>query len=171
MKALTLHQPWATMVALGSKPYETRSWPPPAKLIGQRIAIHAGKSLKGFMPSVPGMRLRWVPKELRRYLPRDHRYAGQFVLGAVVCTARLVAAHLVHDRWERDGEYVMASAGRASMASHLDPSISDDILRRFRIDASGDFSPGRWAWRLLDIEKLPEPVPATGQQGLWEWTP
>jgi hypothetical protein len=27
MKALTLHQPWATLVALGAKQIETRSWP------------------------------------------------------------------------------------------------------------------------------------------------
>lgn len=41
MKAITLHQPWASLIACGAKPYETRSFPPPAGLIGRRIAIHA----------------------------------------------------------------------------------------------------------------------------------
>lgn len=42
MKALTIWQPWATLVAIGAKPYEFRSWQPPGWLVGQRIAIHAG---------------------------------------------------------------------------------------------------------------------------------
>ena len=41
--AITLHQPWASLIALGVKTVETRSWPAPARLVGQRIAVHAGK--------------------------------------------------------------------------------------------------------------------------------
>lgn len=40
MKALTLHQPWASLIAAGLKKYETRSRP--LKYRGE-IAIHAGK--------------------------------------------------------------------------------------------------------------------------------
>jgi len=43
MKALTILQPWATLVAIGAKKIETRSW-----ATGYRgpLAIHAGRSLK-----------------------------------------------------------------------------------------------------------------------------
>ena len=44
MKALTLTQPWATLVILGVKGWETRSWKPGGLAIGERIAIHAAKS-------------------------------------------------------------------------------------------------------------------------------
>ena len=44
MKALPLWQPWAQLVALGAKRVETRHWPAPHWLIGQRIAIHATKT-------------------------------------------------------------------------------------------------------------------------------
>lgn len=37
MKALSLHQPWATAVVTGNKRYETRSWP--TSLFGQTVAI------------------------------------------------------------------------------------------------------------------------------------
>ena len=47
VKAITLHQPWASLVAKGAKTVETRSWQPPEGLIGQRIAIHAGKQQAG----------------------------------------------------------------------------------------------------------------------------
>jgi hypothetical protein len=43
MKALTLKQPWAWAVAHAGKDVENRTWKPPASVIGQRIAIHAGK--------------------------------------------------------------------------------------------------------------------------------
>lgn len=36
--------------------------------------------------------------------------------------------------------------------------------------ALGDYSPGRFAWE-LELIKLPDkPIPATGKQGIWEWT-
>lgn len=40
MKAITLHQPWATLIACGIKTIETRSWPTPYR---GPLAIHAGK--------------------------------------------------------------------------------------------------------------------------------
>lgn len=43
MKALTIWQPWAWAIADSSKRVENRDWRPPADLIGQWIAIHAGK--------------------------------------------------------------------------------------------------------------------------------
>lgn len=41
VKALTLHQPWASLMAIGAKRVETRSWP--TRHHGP-LAIHAGKS-------------------------------------------------------------------------------------------------------------------------------
>lgn len=43
MKALTLHASWAYAVRSLGKRIENRTWSPPAALIGQRIAIHAGQ--------------------------------------------------------------------------------------------------------------------------------
>lgn len=40
MRAITIHQPWASLIALGEKTIETRSWP--TRYRGP-IAIHAGK--------------------------------------------------------------------------------------------------------------------------------
>jgi hypothetical protein len=40
--------------------------------------------------------------------------------------------------------------------------LSDDEL------AFGDFSPGRYAWILSNVQRLLEPIPARGALGLWE---
>lgn len=81
MKALSLTQPWATLVALEAKRIETRSW---ATKYRGPIAIHAAKSFPG-----------WC---------RDLCYASPFAeilsargldpdnlpLGAVLCTTEIV---------------------------------------------------------------------------------
>jgi hypothetical protein len=44
MLALTLQQPWASLI--GNPPLkniENRTWKPPSRILGTRIAIHAGK--------------------------------------------------------------------------------------------------------------------------------
>lgn len=41
--ALTVYQPWASLIACGFKEFETRGWPAPQKYIGQLIALHAAK--------------------------------------------------------------------------------------------------------------------------------
>lgn len=82
MKAITLYQPWASMIANGSKRSETRHWNPPQHIIGQYIAIHAGKNTDH------------VYEEERKKLP----------FGVIVCFARLSGASQVHRRIvEADG--------------------------------------------------------------------
>ncbi len=41
--ALTIYQPWATLIIEGWKPFEFRSWAPPVWLVDHKLAIHAGR--------------------------------------------------------------------------------------------------------------------------------
>lgn len=41
MKALTIRQPWASLIALGVKSIETRSWPTQGRLDGLAVALFA----------------------------------------------------------------------------------------------------------------------------------
>lgn len=43
MRALTIWQPWASLIAKGDKRIENRDYPPFSTIVGERIAIHAGK--------------------------------------------------------------------------------------------------------------------------------
>lgn len=45
MRVITLQQPWESLIVRGVENIETRSWAPPRSLIGQMIAIHAGRTL------------------------------------------------------------------------------------------------------------------------------
>ena len=130
MYAITLHQPWASLIALGIKTVETRSWPAPARLVGQRIAIHAGKRVA----RQPGCS---VAQELRVRLDEDWR--STLPAGAVLATATLAGMARV-ERVDPTTGYVVhdgrTEAGCAGGLGHT------------RIDPWGDFSPGRWLWFL-----------------------
>lgn len=44
MKAISIKQPWASLIAHGIKDIENRSWKCPQKYIGQRVLIHTSKT-------------------------------------------------------------------------------------------------------------------------------
>lgn len=44
MKAISIKQPWASLIAYGIKDIENRTWKCPQKYIGQRVLIHAAKT-------------------------------------------------------------------------------------------------------------------------------
>ena len=145
MKAITLHQPWASLIAHGVKTIETRSWRPPRSLYRQRIAIHAGKRV--FRPSS-------LDPEIHDAVARlyGERWWEAVPRGAVVATVVLDYAEQVH-RWK--GDHVTL--------------VGDWRRREIPTDAFGDFSPGRWLWFLKDIEPVEPPIAAVGHQSLWEW--
>ena len=41
--ALTVWQPWASLIVLSLKPYEFRGWAAPKSFVGRRNAIHAAR--------------------------------------------------------------------------------------------------------------------------------
>ena len=135
MKAITILQPWASLIARGHKRIETRGWYTEHR---GPIAIHAGKSRE----------YAWVV----RGNPYDQLGLADLPLGAVVATARLVACV----RITRSDTYQTADGRlRVELTAHE--------------RALGDHTPGRWAWVLDDVQRLPDPIPARGKQGLWEW--
>lgn len=78
MRALSLWQPWATLVAIGAKRIETRHWRAPGVLIGETFAIHAAKTT--------------LHLPLARQAPFADALGGHgLALGAIIGTARLRA--------------------------------------------------------------------------------
>ncbi len=153
MKALTLTQPWATLVALGAKRIETRSWGTPYR---GPLAIHAAK---GFPPEAKALCLM-VPfynalKKGGRHIshtimaPPEGVVPHDLPLGAVVATCHLVGCYRTEDPFIR----ILLETGTGAPFEQT----------------FGDYSPGRWAWVLDGIKPLPEPIPARGALGLWEW--
>lgn len=87
MKAITLTQPWATLVAIGAKRVETRSW---STLYRGRIAIHAAK---GFPAEA---RMLLAERPFSTYLG-DQR-GIDLPRGAIVAVARITSVKVTMGR-------------------------------------------------------------------------
>lgn len=153
MKALTLWEPWASLVAKGYKKIETRSWKAPRELIGQRIAIHAAKTMPVHVKKLLGgfAKLLKIERYVDSWLYDLEIRKGPF--GKVVATCRLVACErIISD--EKFHHMACLESGRDVEGSEY---------------YFGDYTPGRFAWILEDVQALKEPVAAKGMQGLWNW--
>lgn len=152
MKAISLWQPWATAIAIGSKRMETRGWPTSYR---GPLAIHAAK--------------RKVNSELwslESQLP--WRGAMYSVLGGVSSMANCLPF----------GAIVSVCRIVDCIPSEELQDIIDDVrysdeegprkwARRWTERNMGDFGPGRFGWILEDVKAI-EPIPFRGSQRFFE---
>ena len=155
MKALTLYQPWASLIAESVKDKETRSWPASKDVWGERVAIHAGKSKQPLSRVMATALLE--PLRKKQGLAKLDDVTESVPYGAVVATARLQYCVKV------TGEDVQVRESGTYTAAR-DP---DGRLYAIKVDPYGDFAVGRWIWKFTDIEKLDEPIEIGGRQRLW----
>jgi hypothetical protein len=150
MKAITIHQPWATLMALCEKLLETRSW---ATKYRGKIAIHAGKKIDKAACEEP---------EIKAALARHGYTVDNLPTGAVVAIANL------KDIWSINRPY--GPDGLVKKTSH-DTGISN-IWGGMKPSEYhfGDYSDGRFAWETDNVRLLATPIAAKGQQGLWNWS-
>jgi hypothetical protein len=139
MRAISLHQPHATFVALGLKPFEMRHWETDNR---GPLLIHAAKR-----------QMRDCDYELwfRVYAALSKTEAGRALIafqpfrqpppyGAFVCIVDLVDVR---------------------------PAESLSAEDKSRSNGLGDFSAGRFAWDLRDVRRLKTTWTARGRQSFW----
>ena len=173
MKAITIPQPYASLIIIGAKRFLTMDR---ATAYRGPVAIHArkaeiapdtkaGLALWHSVVHAMGQGADWsldATHRAVRFMESDGRcvYQDQFPHGAVLATARLAEC------WEvRHVEKYGAVLGIDRADKHDDKLIrgpANELL-------FGDWTPGRYAWELADVQPLPAPVPAKGRPGLWEW--
>lgn len=143
MKAITLIQPYATLIALGYKTNETRGWQ--TSLRGP-LAIHAGLGTPTWARQVCE-----TDPVIKAILARHGLTFDTLPRGRVLAVANVKAMLRI------------VSVAHANSRHELAPSqLTPEEL------ASGDYTPGRWAWQLADIRVLPESVACSGAQSIWE---
>lgn len=164
MKALTLTQPWASLVVLGEKSIETRSWKTSHR---GRIAIHAGKRYpdyaRGLCYQEP------FASALIDWPGIAFSNSDELPTGCILGTVELVSVRQVHGHTDQ-GPIL-------GWPEHDDFGASIGDLGRFvaaqhpwhQEVAFGDYSPGRYAWLLRDPVMFSEPIPAKGALSLWQW--
>ncbi|HWR07118.1 ASCH domain-containing protein [Sporomusa sp.] len=158
MKAITILQPFASLIACGAKQIETRSWP--TKYRGP-IAIHAGVS--------------------KKYYGIEHKEPFFSVLEDQITTIADVGGP-VEAEWDEVGVDLPYGAviAIADLVDCLQVSATFNDTEPFAATLEnlrsvngnefmfGDYTPGRYAWMLANVRRI-EPVPAKGMQRIWEW--
>ncbi|KGE19588.1 ASCH domain-containing protein [Paenibacillus wynnii] len=133
MLCLTIRQPWATLIALGEKEFETRSWRTNHR---GELAIHAGKKIDKAI----------CRQEPFKSVLLKHGYTeDNLPVGVIIAKGLLEDCYeITHDGngkgWVSGNEY-----------------------------AFGDYTEGRFAWKLADITPLIQPISAKGKLSLWEY--
>lgn len=165
MKCLTLHQPWASLVAAGVKRIETRSW---STSYRGPLAIHAAKRSMNGDPDALGLWWSYHDALVRH---EDLETWDTLPLGKVVATCELVdivpmeAESTVNTREPVliiEGDRLWLSWGPDYFGEAQESDVTDQR-------PVGHFAPGRFAWILADVKALDPPVAAVGRQQLWEW--
>jgi activating signal cointegrator 1 len=151
LKALTLTQPWATLIAIGAKRIETRSWS--TDYHGQ-IAIHAAKGLG------PVGGKRGLADQCTMAAFADALRGGGYALGAETYLTDkplplgAIVAIAVLDRVRRIDMKLRAEV----MAQTITPNEIE----------FGSYESGRYAWFLESVLPLKEPIPCSGALSLWD---
>ena len=146
MRAISLWQPWASLIEAGAKPFETRSWSTDyrgplvicAAKGGMRrcelIEVLDDVDFQNALSPLLGLSLDLTTAEFAAsaidLLPR----------GKALCTVELVACH---------------------QTERMTPEQIGDC------EPFGDFRPGRYAWELANVKPFAEHIPVVGKQGFF----
>jgi hypothetical protein len=141
MKALSLIQPYATLIMLGYKQYETRSW-----LTKHRglLGIHASAGKPAWAREVCK-----TDPYIKSALDKHGLTFDTLPRGAMLGTCEVK-------------QVLTIIAAGPILLGCCQPSALSAMER-----AAGDYTPGRYAWQLNNVQQL-MPVPCKGALSLWE---
>jgi hypothetical protein len=158
MKALTVWQPWASLIIAGAKPFEFRGWRAPRSMIGQRIVIHAAARKIDRDDAVALYRLR----HMRDRSPELAQAWAETCLLADQAEDALCKAFV-------DDLPMGAGLGTAILG---EPRNGLEIAEEFGVPRANDSDRdehANWGWPMLEIERWPVPIPMRGAQRFWNW--
>ena len=140
MKAITIKQPWASLIVHGFKNIENRTWACPEKYIGHRVLIHAsGKPVEMRNPNSVFTKAQWdsLPVEFQRKII----CAEDIVNSAIIGSVEIIGCSINHpSEWAE------------------------------KTDASkGYYESPIYNWILANPISFPEPIPAKGKLSFWEY--
>lgn len=139
IKGITLSQPYASLVAQASKRIETRGYSTPYRGL---LAIHAAKMVPDWAREK--MQLRAFRDALAPLGCASAEDLDALPRGDIVAIVRLADIFSVDDR---------------------DPRLPEFGTPVWEF---GDYSRGRYAWVLEDLEPLAVPLPCSGALSIWD---
>lgn len=162
MKALTIYQPWASLIMAGAKPYEFRSWNPRtrgpgyAALIGQRIVIHSATR-------------KIERREVEAIIATLRAGGGR---AAETCLHADKAMPVLEEAMKLTHNIGLPFGCGLGTAILGEPRSGYDIAEEFGVQSVNDSDRdehANWGWPLTHIEVWGQPIECRGFQGFWNW--
>lgn len=142
MKVISLMQPWASLIYYKEKLIETRSWK--TKYRGEIYIHSSGKLTKFISDTFYSQVFRSTFENCGIHL------AAQLPFGKIIAKASLV-------------DCVPITDGIFNTLTELGYEFAPNDIY------FGDYTPGRYAWVLQNIEPLDEFIPAKGKLNIWNY--
>jgi hypothetical protein len=150
MKALTVYQPWASLIILGLKLHEFRGWPAPRFVRGQRVIIHAAAR-----PVRYG--------EVAEIIESIYR-------SPATCGMKPGPTLDLLEDWCR--RTAINRVGIFPLSACLGTVLLGEPRRCGELFAGEpDIDARMWAWPVSAPERWRVPVAGKGAQGFWDWRP
>lgn len=149
MKALTVYQPWASLIMAGWKPYEFRGHEAPRFVVNQRIVVHASAR-------------RIKPQEVAGIIRALDR--GEFCGGLKIDALPWLEDVLM----QRRTLPLAAGLGTVQLG---EPRRSCDLWPDEFVGFSDSerIEHSNWAWPVSALRRFEPIVPMKGLQGFWNW--
>lgn len=155
MKVITLWQPWASLIMIGAKPFEFRSWSYIKRGVGVKpndtIGIHAGAR---------PIRLAEIEDLLER-IDDPICSTGLDADKARQLLQRIAKAHKGRGVVEMSALLGTVRIGMPQLSVEAMPAWRGEIGDSDRLEHC------KWAWPMLDVKPLPAPIAMKGWQGFF----
>lgn len=178
LNALTVWQPWATLIMVGAKPFEFRGHRAPRSIIGKRLVIHAGvrrcprDEIMDLIDRLQDERDAWttcLKKELA--MP---------VLEQALEDAAKPAKPPQRKPADLFGEQpdpqayplhlpLGAGLGTVIVGEPVNGHVAAAQMGGPPVNDSNRGQHANWGWPMLEVERWPDPVTRKGAQGIWRW--
>lgn len=139
MKAISIKQPWASLIVHGIKPIENRTWKCPEKYIGQRVLIHASKT--------PHFKINLTDEQMK-------------------AAFELIAKKSCVESWDF-GAIIGSVVIKECVVNH--PSIWAEKSELGQDEWTGEWLKPIYNWVLESPTLYEEPIPAKGNLSFWEY--
>lgn len=184
IQMLTVWQPWATLIAgwpeldayaaaggTGFRPkrIENRDWAPPARLAGQLVAIHAGRTYDNGADAEIRDRAKRAGLAVPHYrdIPAGAIIAVCEVVGFIEEVSGGTSKRLAEVLdVASDITTTLDTRTREWRAHGRRPSWAPEQVSEIYSDPDGWWLLGTYGWLLDNVVRLPKPIACKGRQGL-----
>ncbi|GAB4002328.1 hypothetical protein GCM10028807_60770 [Spirosoma daeguense] len=142
MTVISLYQPYATLVMLGFKLFETRSWDTHYR---GKLAIHATATMPDWCRNL------CLQDPFQNRLTSHGYRSDNLPLGKILGTVELIDTQRTEDWLTEKGSDI------------------ENFVYWYEQYLYGDYSDGRFVWQFQSPSLFNTPIVAKGSQGLWNY--